>query len=1189
MKLLYLSFVFLAFCVCPTMKSLAQPSEKHGFITYDTTFNVGYGGLSYLLHISRPANVDTAARPAFIAMNGAGETGPIDITNRYGPGYWLENGWDGSVQLGNGKHYPIIITVQPNQYWPQTTELLMVLKYILNTYHIKKNSVHLCGLSMGAFAWSSLICHQSTPGGEDGMKLVTSLVCLQGQSNTVSAAVAANELPGYSSFGHWAKKYNGKFFGLEGTIDYRNVGAVSGNMNDSVPGSAYFSYETLGGGAHCAWNAMYDPAATNWASTGTLGPSNAQGASPNAMGTYKTSMNLFQWMLRQGDTSLVSSNLPAHTPPVVDPGGKVTTYLPFNNPTMGGNATAASGGSIASYSWTKVSGPLQYSISNTAIANPVISNLVIGNYVFKLTAMDNMGYSSDSNVAISVNAANSINQTTSPSPIPGKILADSYFSMYGIGTIASNDIGGGLYVGAIHQGSWMNYFVNVATAGRYVVSFRVAAGNTSTGLQMRTANGTVLGSFTVPFTGSYTTWQTITDTVTLSAGIQTLQLIATNPVYYNINWMQFALIPAAATIPGTIQAENFDAMSNVLTQPTTDVGGGLNVGGIYSGSWMSYNVSVAGPGTYQASFRVATPSNGASFQLKLANGTVLANVSVPNTGNFQAWQTVSTNITIPGGNQTIQIVSTSTANWNFNWMQFSTVPVVAAIPGTIQAASFNTMSNVLTQPTTDVGGGLNVGGIYNGSWMSYNVNVAGPGTYQASFRVATPSNGASFQLKLADGTVLANVSVPNTGNYQAWQTVSTNITIPGGNQTIQVVSTSTANWNFHWMQFSTVPVAAAIPGTIQAASFNAMSNVLTQTTTDVGGGLNVGGIYNGSWMSYNVNVAGPGTYTASFRVATPSNGASLQLKLADGTVLANVSLPNTGNYQAWQTVSTNVTIPGGNQTIQVVSTSTANWNFHWMQFSTLAATTAATAAPIPGTIQAASFNAMSGVLTQPTTDVGGGLNVGGIFQGDWMSYNVNVAGPGTYQASFRIATPSNGASLQLKLANGTVLATVNLPNTGNYQAWQTVSTNVTIPGGNQTIQIVSTSVANWNFHWMQFSTLTAAARTSPTVSTAIGNAFSTNGQQDSVNIPSTNASTSFNLYPNPALDHFTIDINNAFTGPMVIQLINQSGAIIRTYTSQKDGQSARQEVNCSGLAAGLYLVRVQVGIGWATVKKWVKL
>ena len=70
-----------------------------------------------------------------------------------------------------------------------------------------------------------------------------------------------------------------------------------------------------------------------------------------------------------------------------------------------------------------------------------------------------------------------------------------------------------------------------------------------------------------------------------------------------------------------------------------------------------------------------------------------------------------------------------------------------------------------------------------------------------------------------------------------------------------------------------------------------------------------------------------------------------------------------------------------------------------------------------------------------------------------MDYNVNVQQAGTYNVSFRVASPY-GASSGLQLKSGsTVLATVDIPDTGGWQNWQTVSTTAVLSSGQQTLRI----------------------------------------------------------------------------------------------------------------------------------------
>lgn len=397
-------------------------SETHDFVTYDTTFNTN--GMQWTMRISRPRNMfvaghpDAQPRPLILTMPGMGEVGtnPAYLT-RYGPHYWLNNGWDGSVVLGNGTHYPIIITVMSSVVNPRPQVVLPMVQHILNTYRIKRNSVHLGGLSMGGFTWGKFICYAASPGDETAMSLVTSLTALQGISNETFAPYNAWAMPGWTAFGQWAKKYGGKFFGLEGTADTRKVWAPRDAMEATTPGSAYFAFETYGGGSHCCWNTMYDPNNKDWQSTGTITNPNITTNKfyPNSAGTYKKGSSVFQWMLRQGDTSLVGGTQAPNVNPVANAGADKNITLPVSSVTFSGSGTDADG-TIAKYSWSKTAGPGSFQFSNAAVANPTVSGLVAGNYTFRLTVTDNRGGSAydDVNVIVNPAAATPPPQTTPP-------------------------------------------------------------------------------------------------------------------------------------------------------------------------------------------------------------------------------------------------------------------------------------------------------------------------------------------------------------------------------------------------------------------------------------------------------------------------------------------------------------------------------------------------------------------------------------------------------------------------------------------------------------------------------------------------------------------------------------------------------------------------------------------------------
>ncbi len=106
---------------------------------------------------------------------------------------------------------------------------------------------------------------------------------------------------------------------------------------------------------------------------------------------------------------------------------------------------------------------------------------------------------------------------------------------------------------------------------------------------------------------------------------------------------------------------------------------------------------------------------------------------------------------------------------------------------------------------------------------------------------------------------------------------------------------------------------AAFSQTIQAENYSAMQGVQTETTTDVGGGLNVGWTDTGDWLTYNaITIPTSGSYLVEYRVASAVSTASLSLDLNGGTtVLGTVAVPNTGGWQNWTTISQVVTINAG--------------------------------------------------------------------------------------------------------------------------------------------------------------------------------------------------------------------------------------------------------------------------------------
>ncbi len=126
----------------------------------------------------------------------------------------------------------------------------------------------------------------------------------------------------------------------------------------------------------------------------------------------------------------------------------------------------------------------------------------------------------------------------------------------------------------------------------------------------------------------------------------------------------------------------------------------------------------------------------------------------------------------------------------------------------------------------------------------------------------------------------------------------------------------------------------AIPGWIEAEGFSNQSGVEVESTSDNGGGQNLGFLDPGDYMEYEVNVQYSGDYTVNFRTASEQDGAvALELVDLNGQVtgLGTVSFAATGGWQTWATTSRELVIDEGLYTLRVVVTE-APFNFNWMEF-----------------------------------------------------------------------------------------------------------------------------------------------------------------------------------------------------------------------------------------------------------------
>jgi hypothetical protein len=104
-------------------------------------------------------------------------------------------------------------------------------------------------------------------------------------------------------------------------------------------------------------------------------------------------------------TSATTDTQLANELPTVNAGKDVTLFLPTSSTTLTGVASDPDG-TISSYSWTQVSGPIKASLSGATSPKVTVSGMTVeGFYVFKLTVKDNSGGIASDKVGVTVKSS----------------------------------------------------------------------------------------------------------------------------------------------------------------------------------------------------------------------------------------------------------------------------------------------------------------------------------------------------------------------------------------------------------------------------------------------------------------------------------------------------------------------------------------------------------------------------------------------------------------------------------------------------------------------------------------------------------------------------------------------------------------------------------------------------------------
>jgi chitinase len=218
----------------------------------------------------------------------------------------------------------------------------------------------------------------------------------------------------------------------------------------------------------------------------------------------------------------------------------------------------------------------------------------------------------------------------------------------------------------------------------------------------------------------------------------------------------------------------------------------------------------------------------------------------------------------------------------------------AAIPGTVQAANYDTggqgvaynvtsvngtansyrSDGVDLETCTDTGCGYDIGWTAAGQWFKYTVNVATAGTYTVSVRLASPS-GATDGLHIASSSganLSGDINVPATGGWQTWTTVTATVTLPAGQQTL-TIDQDNAGWNIHQLTFASSGTPPANTVTVTSPG-NQTGTVGTAASLQVHGTDSASGqtlTFSASGLPAGLSISSSGLISGTPTTAATSN------------------------------------------------------------------------------------------------------------------------------------------------------------------------------------------------------------------------------------------------------------------------------------------------------------------------------
>ncbi len=661
------------------------------------------------------------------------------------------------------------------------------------------------------------------------------------------------------------------------------------------------------------------------------------------------------------------------------------------------------------------------------------------------------------------------------------IQAEDYSTMSGVQLEGCSDDGKGLNLGWIDTGDWMEYSLNVPVAGDYVFDFRVASLNGGGNVSVVNSSGTSLGAMNITATGGWQIWQTISCApISLNQGTQTIRLQAASGGF-NLNWFEFKLtnpndsdVPSVPLVLDTVtDVHKIRLVWNASSDTTTIVTG-----------YKIYNNS--------------------KF-LAFTTDTVLVLDKLPPNTNLSL-QVKACDLAGNQASSSVLPISTRSIPWAISWADEFNGTQVDTSKWNFQVGGSGWGNGEAQYYTNGTNASVQNGHLViearqqtvgSNQYTSSRMNTSNKGDFlygRIEIRAKLPSTGGTWP---AIWTLPTNWSYGNwpdcgeidimehRGNYlnYVFGTIHTGAynhlygtDQSGGKFFTDVVNTFhtyTLEWypdHLDWYYDDEIIFTFENEyKTFSEWPYDIPHHLLLNIAVggSLGGTINHSGVWPQQMVVDFVRV-----YDFDLGAndsIPPTDPSNLQANVSGVTVDLSWDLSTDNEYvERYYIYQDSVlidSVSGSETTLKYLQPLTQyTFGVQAKDFggnlssivSTVATTGDLNEIAIPGVFEAEDYIYMNGMQTESCQDVGGGLNMGYIDEGDWLEYYIDVATAGTYYLTTRSAAAWKNGNFEVLDEAGSTLVTVFTPNTGGWQIWEnSVSGGFYLDVGIQLIKIRS--------------------------------------------------------------------------------------------------------------------------------------